>query len=48
MTGAQASPLAMSVASTREDARYILRHGWQRLFRAIALNASGDACAPVV
>ncbi len=47
-TGAQASSLAMSVASTRKRAHFIFKlKAIATLFRAIALIASGDACAPV-
>ncbi len=42
MTGAQASPLALSVASTRKNARFIFKlKAIGTLFRALALIASG-------
>ena len=40
-------PLAVSVAATRKHPLKLMARAVKRLFRASALMASGDACAPV-
>jgi len=47
MTGARASPLAMSVASTRKNARVILKLNFIERFFALRTHSKRDARAPV-
>jgi len=47
MTGARASPLAMSVASTRKNARVILKLNSIERFFALRTHGKRDARAPV-
>ena len=47
MTGARVSPLAVSVASTRKNARVILKLNFIERFFALRTHGKRDARAPV-